>query len=28
LCSETDRALGMLGCNSVSELGPQHVRRA
>jgi len=28
LCAETDRVLGMLGCNSVSELGPQHVRRA
>jgi (S)-mandelate dehydrogenase len=27
LCTETDRVLGMLGCNSVSELGPQHVRR-
>ena len=28
LCTETDRVLGMLGCNSVSELGPQHVRPA
>ena len=28
LFTETDRVLGMLGCNSVSELGPQHVRRA
>jgi (S)-mandelate dehydrogenase len=28
LCTEIDRVLGMLGCNSVSELGPQHVRRA
>lgn len=28
LYTETDRALGMLGCNSVSELGPQHVRWA
>ncbi|HUL48367.1 MAG TPA: alpha-hydroxy acid oxidase [Steroidobacteraceae bacterium] len=28
LCTETDRALGMLGCNSVSELKPAHVRRA
>ncbi|HEY2276133.1 MAG TPA: alpha-hydroxy acid oxidase [Steroidobacteraceae bacterium] len=28
LCTETERVLGMLGCNSVSELGPQHVRRA
>lgn len=28
LCTETDRVLGMLGCNSVSELGAQHVRRA
>ena len=28
LCTETDRVLGMLGCNSVGELGPQHVRRA
>jgi (S)-mandelate dehydrogenase len=27
LTAETDRALGLLGCNSVSELGPQHVRR-
>jgi (S)-mandelate dehydrogenase len=27
LCTETDRALGLLGCNSVSELGPAHVRR-
>ncbi len=27
LTTETDRVLGMLGCNSVSELGPQHVRR-
>jgi (S)-mandelate dehydrogenase len=26
LTTETDRALGLLGCNSVSELGPQHVR--
>jgi (S)-mandelate dehydrogenase len=25
--TETDRTLGLLGCNSVSELGPQHVRR-
>ena len=28
LYTETERALGMLGCNSVSELGPQHVRWA
>jgi len=28
LCTETDRVLGMLGCNSVSELKPAHVRRA
>ena len=28
LCTETDRVLGMLGCNAVSELGAQHVRRA
>lgn len=28
LCTEADRALGMLGCNSVSELKPAHVRRA
>jgi (S)-mandelate dehydrogenase len=28
LCTETDRVLGMLGCNRVSELGPRHVRRA
>jgi (S)-mandelate dehydrogenase len=28
LFTETDRVLGMLGCNSVGELGPQHVRRA
>ncbi len=28
LCTETDRVLGMLGCNSVSELEPAHVRRA
>jgi len=27
LTVETDRVLGMLGCNSVSQLGPQHVRR-
>ncbi len=27
LTTETDRTLGLLGCNSVSELGPQHVRR-
>jgi (S)-mandelate dehydrogenase len=27
LCNETDRALGLLGCNSVSELGPRHLRR-
>jgi (S)-mandelate dehydrogenase len=27
LCTETDRVLGMLGCNSVSELKPAHVRR-
>jgi (S)-mandelate dehydrogenase len=27
LCIETDRVLGMLGCNSVSELKPAHVRR-
>jgi (S)-mandelate dehydrogenase len=27
LFTETDRVLGMLGCNSVSELNPQHVRR-
>jgi (S)-mandelate dehydrogenase len=27
LCTETDRTLGLLGCNSVSELGPVHVRR-
>jgi (S)-mandelate dehydrogenase len=27
LITETDRALGLLGCNSVSELGPRHVRR-
>jgi (S)-mandelate dehydrogenase len=27
LTTETDRVLGMLGCNCVSELGPQHVRR-
>jgi (S)-mandelate dehydrogenase len=27
LTTETDRVLGMLGCNSVSELSPQHVRR-
>jgi len=27
LCTETDRVLGMLGCNSVSELGSRHVRR-
>ena len=27
LCTEADRALGMLGCNSVSELKPAHVRR-
>jgi len=28
LCTETDRVLGMLGCNSVSDLKPAHVRRA
>ena len=28
LCTETDRVLGMLGCNSVSELKPAHVRRS
>lgn len=28
LCTETDRVLGMLGCNSVGELGAQHVRRS
>jgi len=28
LCTETDRVLGMLGCNSVSDLKPVHVRRA
>ncbi|MGH8305540.1 MAG: alpha-hydroxy-acid oxidizing protein [Steroidobacteraceae bacterium] len=28
LTTETDRALGMLGCNSVTELGAQHLRRA
>ena len=28
LCTETDRVLGMLGCNAVSELGAQHLRRA
>jgi (S)-mandelate dehydrogenase len=27
LTTETDRVLGMLGCNSVSELKPAHVRR-
>ena len=27
LCTETDRTLGLLGCNSVSELGAVHVRR-
>ncbi len=27
LTTETDRTLGLLGCNSVSELSPQHVRR-
>jgi (S)-mandelate dehydrogenase len=27
LLTETDRALGLLGCNAVSELGSQHVRR-
>jgi (S)-mandelate dehydrogenase len=27
LTTETDRVLGMLGCNSVSELNPAHVRR-
>jgi (S)-mandelate dehydrogenase len=27
LCNETDRALGLLGCNAVSELGPRHLRR-
>jgi len=27
LCTEADRTLGLLGCNSVSELGPVHVRR-
>ena len=27
LFTETDRVLGMLGCNSVSELNPRHVRR-
>ena len=27
LFTETDRVLGMLGCNSVSELNPQQVRR-
>jgi (S)-mandelate dehydrogenase len=27
LCAETDRALGLLGCNSVSELGARHIRR-
>jgi (S)-mandelate dehydrogenase len=27
LCTETDRTLGLLGCNSVSELAPVHVRR-
>lgn len=24
--SETDRVMGLIGCNSVQELGPQHVR--
>ena len=28
LCTETDRVLGMLGCNEVSELSSRHVRRA
>lgn len=28
LFTETDRVLGMLGCNSVSELGPLQVRRS
>jgi (S)-mandelate dehydrogenase len=27
LCTETNRVLGMLGCNSVSELSSRHVRR-
>ncbi|MFZ0008152.1 MAG: alpha-hydroxy-acid oxidizing protein, partial [Steroidobacteraceae bacterium] len=27
LTSEMNRALGLLGCNSVAELGPQHVRQ-
>jgi (S)-mandelate dehydrogenase len=27
LTVETDRVMGMLGCNSVSQLGPQYVRR-
>jgi (S)-mandelate dehydrogenase len=28
LSGEIYRALGQLGCNSVAELGPQHVRGA
>src|SRR5215831_16962948 len=28
LTSEIDRVLGLLGCNSVAELGPQHVQGA
>ncbi len=28
ITTEIDRVLGQLGCNSVSELGPQHVREA
>ncbi|HLY53136.1 MAG TPA: alpha-hydroxy acid oxidase [Steroidobacteraceae bacterium] len=27
LTAETDRVLGMLGCNAVSQLGPRYVRR-
>jgi len=27
LCTESERVLGMLGCNAVSELGPRHLRR-
>jgi isopentenyl diphosphate isomerase/L-lactate dehydrogenase-like FMN-dependent dehydrogenase len=26
LQSEVDRVLALLGCNTVAELGPQHVR--